>query len=66
MRNNENDDKNAVKGPDSSSAPNVEQQNIFTDLENNPGFIEKPVSDKTPCIIKVIGIGGGGNNANRM
>ena len=63
MRNNENDDKNAVKGPDSSSAPNVEQQNIFTDLENNPGFIEKPVSDKTPCIIKVIGIGGGGNNA---
>lgn len=63
MRNNENDDKNAAKGPDSSSAPNVEQQNIFTDLENNPGFIEKPVSDKTPCIIKVIGIGGGGNNA---
>ncbi len=63
MGKNDNDGKNAAIGFDNSSAPNVEQQNIFTDLEKNPGFIEQPVSEKTPCIIKVIGIGGGGNNA---
>lgn len=45
-----------------SSMP--EQKDIFGHIEDDPGFdIETPTENKEPCLIKVIGIGGGGNNA---
>ena len=40
-----------------------EQQDIFTSIEENPGFHKKETPENTPSLIKVIGIGGGGNNA---
>ena len=54
---------NPTIGFENASTPIIEQQNIFTDLEKNPGFVEQNPTSKAPCIIKVIGIGGGGNNA---
>lgn len=52
-------------GFDNSSTPSVEQQNIFNDIEKDSNFIEQlePGNKNVPCLIKVIGIGGGGNNA---
>ena len=44
-------------------APQVGQQDIFSNIEENPGFKKKEKSAQVPCMIKVIGIGGGGNNA---
>ena len=44
-------------------SPQVEQQGIFDGIEENPGFHKKESPSNIPCIIKVIGIGGGGNNA---
>ena len=37
-----------------------ENSGIFSQLDNNPGF---KVAKKAPTIIKVVGVGGGGNNA---
>lgn len=46
------------------SNPLMEQQDIFKGIEDNPGFQNKPKpASNVPCRIKVIGIGGGGNNA---
>ena len=42
---------------------NNTQGNIFAEIDKNPGFDDKPALESAPCIIKVIGIGGGGNNA---
>ncbi len=41
------------------------QQDIFGGIDEGPGFgnDETPAEEKEPCLIKVIGIGGGGNNA---
>ena len=46
-----------------AQAPGVEQQDIFQGIEENPGFHQQETPENTPCMIKVIGIGGGGNNA---
>ena len=46
-----------------TGTPNIEQQDIFADIEENPGFHKKETPEKAPSLIKVIGIGGGGNNA---
>jgi cell division protein FtsZ len=43
--------------------PQTEQQDIFAGIEQNPGFHKKETPADIPCLIKVIGIGGGGNNA---
>ena len=42
-----------------------EQKDIFGEIDADPGFgnRETPDGKKEPCLIKVIGIGGGGNNA---
>ena len=42
-----------------------EQKDIFGGIDEDPGFgnRETPASKREPCLIKVIGIGGGGNNA---
>lgn len=37
-----------------------EQNDIMKGIADNPGFVEE---DKTPVIIKVVGVGGGGDNA---
>ena len=58
MANNENGSINMPQG-----SPQVEQQDIFSKIEENPGFQKKEKPAEVPCIIKVIGIGGGGNNA---
>jgi len=67
MANNETD---GMKSPsmnfeeaDKQPAAKVEQQDIFSGIEENPGFHKKETPAKVPSIIKVIGIGGGGNNA---
>lgn len=36
------------------------EQDIFKDIDQNPGF---QTTDKIPTYIKVVGVGGGGNNA---
>jgi cell division protein FtsZ len=56
-----NNEKDGIAG--GNNAPQVEQQDIFKGIEENPGFHKKQGKDNTPCLIKVIGIGGGGNNA---
>ncbi len=42
-----------------------EQKDIFGEIDQDPGFgkPEAPAGNNDPCLIKVIGIGGGGNNA---
>ncbi|MBR5640169.1 MAG: cell division protein FtsZ [Muribaculaceae bacterium] len=42
-----------------------EQKDIFGEIDQDPGFgnPEAPEGSNEPCLIKVIGIGGGGNNA---
>ncbi len=42
-----------------------EQKDIFGEIEADPGFGNRDTTDaeREPCLIKVIGIGGGGNNA---
>ena len=49
--------------PTGTPQPQIQQQDIFTDIEKNPGFHKKETPANVPCLIKVIGIGGGGNNA---
>ena len=39
---------------------NIPDKNIQDMIQDNPGFVE---TEKTPTIIKVVGVGGGGNNA---
>lgn len=63
MANNENNGGQAGISFDKAQAPGVEQQDIFKGIEENPGFHKKETSKDIPCLIKVIGIGGGGNNA---
>ena len=57
----DNIENGSIKMP--QDAPKVEQQDIFSKIEENPGFQKKEKPAEVPCIIKVIGIGGGGNNA---
>ena len=38
----------------------MEKKNIYNTIDNDPGF---EVEKKTPTLIKVVGVGGGGNNA---
>lgn len=52
-----------LEGIAGGKSPMVEQQDIFKGIEENPGFQKKEKDKKAPCLIKVIGIGGGGNNA---
>ena len=61
MANNDNGTINMNDMP--TGTPHIEQQDIFADIEENPGFHKKETPAETPCLIKVIGIGGGGNNA---
>ena len=46
-----------------ANIPLMEQKDIFQGIEENPGFKKKEKENNAPCLIKVIGIGGGGNNA---
>ncbi len=55
------DENGTINTP--QDAPQIEQQDIFAGIEKNPGFHDKKETSKSPCLIKVIGIGGGGNNA---
>lgn len=67
----ENNEKDGIAGNNMSFSENhislnmPEQKDIFEGIEEDPGFERKdnPTKEKDPCLIKVIGIGGGGNNA---
>ena len=66
MANNEIDGANSNpvndSGKPTATAAAVEQD-IFSAIDDNPGFHKKTAAKDGPCLIKVIGIGGGGNNA---
>ena len=54
-----------VKASENKTPMMPEQKGIFGEIDADPGFgnRETPDREKEPCLIKVIGIGGGGNNA---
>ena len=59
----DNDSTNTTQGTTTQGTPLIEQKDIFDNIEDNPGFQKKEEPSNLPCLIKVIGIGGGGNNA---
>lgn len=54
-----------IKASENKTPLMHEQKDIFGEIEADPGFgnRETPDEKREPCLIKVIGIGGGGNNA---
>ncbi|MBR5087449.1 MAG: cell division protein FtsZ [Muribaculaceae bacterium] len=63
MENTENIGNDSTIGFGNAQTPIVEQQNIFDKIEDDPGFKKESGPKNVPNLIKVIGIGGGGNNA---
>ena len=59
----ENIDDNSGNMTGATQVHKAEQQDIFNGIEENPGFHQKEKPESIPNMIKVIGIGGGGNNA---
>lgn len=59
----ENIDDNSGNMTGATQVHKAEQQDIFNGIEENPGFHQQEKPESIPNMIKVIGIGGGGNNA---